>query len=611
VVSIQNSTAGPGALALLALLPLVSPEPRRSLQDPEPQEPPGQEPGPGEFTGQEPAPGAPAEQPAGTPEPEPAPRAPAESGAPPGPAYRFLEDRDALLASWSQSGLVERLTLGTSAGGRELFGIQFGAQGERPLTERATILLLGGLDGVSLSGSEAVIAVVDQLLARPERLPPDAAFVAIPWANPDGLARWRSLACGGGRNDSAIDDDRDGRTDEDGPDDLDRDGNVLEMLLEDPAGQWVRSADPRFLRPAREGEAPRFLRLREGRDDDGDGRFNEDGPGGVVLDHNFPVEWEGPWRGVDAGPWPLSEPDSRAIAMLALARRTALVLAFQGSHGQLASPGGKEARPGALALPLAEDEPTYRALVELFAAQTGRIQERALPLRDARGEPWPGSVVDWAYQALGALAMEVGVWGPTVQGDGRVPVDAYFRDPRPASDDVPPSDQAWARWLDETRGGIGFVEWQPIELPGASAAWVGGWEPHTCYNPPTEVLPEALHGLGGFVFELSQNLPRLEIDLREWKREGRVCLIRVRVRNLGALPSGVGPGARGRGLRLVLELPAGAVLLAGELESGLEHLPGKGTSAEYRWLLTAPEDSLFRISAESNWSPPCSREVRL
>lgn len=543
-------------------------------------------------------------------EPEPAPAPAVEPAAPSAPAtYLFLEDRNALLEHWS--GRVEMLELGSSAGGRDLFGIQFGAPGPRPLAERATLVLVGGLDGISLAGSQAVIAMVTQLVEQPENLPPEAAFVAIPWANPDGLARWRSRGTGMGRNDRPIDDDGDGLVDEDGPDDLDRDGMILEMLLETPDGPWVRADDTRFLRAAREGEAPRFVRLREGADDDGDGRYNEDGPGGVLLDHNFPLGWED-CRGPESGPWPLSEPDASALAQLLLARRVAVVIAFQGNHGLLASPGGRSAPPNPL--PLSEDEPTYRQLAQVFCAHTQRQQPGAVTLAQARGQAWPGSLVDWSYAALGALAMEIGVWGPDVQAGARGPVDAYFKNGNgeaSGSSGVSPVEEAWARWLDDTRGGSGFLDWQPTELPGTTGAWIGGWETDTIFNPPFEVLPQALHGLDAFVLDLARNLPRLEVELRENKRDGKVSLVRARVKNLGTLPSGVGPGAQSSAVRLRLEITPGVTLRAGQLETTIGHLPGRGTSDEYAWLLVAQEGSVLRIVAESAWSPPSVREVRL
>jgi len=233
-------------------------------------------------------------------------------------------------------------------------------------------------------------------------------------------------------------------------------------------------------------------------------------------------------------------------------------------------------------------------------------------LAEARGQAWPGSLVDWSYAALGALAMEVGVWGPAVQPSARGPVDAFFRDSEPPpSSGITPVEEAWARWLDETRGGIGFLDWQPIELAGPYAARVGGWERDTVVNPPLDVLPQALNGLPGFTLDLARNLPRLDVEvLRDTKRDGRVCVIKARVKNLGTLPSGVGPGAQTSSVRLRLEITPGVTLLAGQLEVVIGHLPGRGVSSEFSWLLSAPENAVLRIVAESAWSPPSVREVR-
>jgi len=578
----------------------VQTSPGATLQDE--VDPPGQD---------EPAQDAPAQAPAEEPGEQVEPARPG--------AYRFLDERDVLLSSWMGRGFVERLDLGDSAGGRELFAVQFGGPGPVPLSERTTILLLGGLDGLSISGSEAVLAITDSLLSTPERLPLDVTFVAVPWANPDGLARSLVQRCGAGRNDRAIDDDRDGQVDEDPPDDVDSDGVVLEMLLEDPNGPWVRSSDPRFLRPAREGEAPRYIRLREGRDDDGDGLYNEDPAGGVALDLNFPVGWEGEWGGRPTGPWPLSEKASRRLADFALERRTAVVLLFQGNHGLLATPGGSTGA-GALELPFEQDLPTYSQAVELFARTTGRSQAAPLTLLEARGGPRPGAAIDWFYTALGALAMEVAVWGPEVENDVRETVDAQFVRGRDEGGDgatgnereIPSAaDTAWARWLDDTLGGLGFVDWHPVDLGDGRQGLVGGWQAETCFNPPEAILPLALNGLDGFALQLAKSLPSLKIEILEQSRDGRVALIRAQVENGGSLPSGVGPGGAERAASLRLDLPQGVTLLAGELTQSLGHLPGNGASQEFSWLIVSPPESLFQLVVESRWSPAEVIRVKL
>ena len=591
-------------------------------------------------------------------------------------AYRGPDEAEALLSTWLGTGLCERLSLPETVGGRSLFGVQFGGWGQTALAERTTIFLVGGLDGLSLAGSEAVAHCVDALLADPDRLPQDVTFVALPWANPDGLVRRLESACPTGRNDRALDDDGDGRRDEDAPDDLDGDGYVLEMLLEDAAGEWVRCEDGRFLRPARPGEAPRYKRVPEGQDDDGDGRYNEDGLGGVDLARNFPLAWAGPLVDPTAGSWPLSEPETRGLAELVMARRTACVLFFHGNHGGIVLPGTAAPVPTGEELGVPQEGTAFETLGALFENATERevvsMPSSALgsPPRGARigtaNDPLagvrPGAAIDWLHGALGVLAIEVAPWGPDLEASGRSAMDAqYALEPGSLPQDdalaeLSRSDRQWVRWLDETRGGLGFVDWQPVDLGDGRQGLVGGWEPLTCTNPPTEALAAAIDPLDTFVLDVARALPRLELDLIEARRDGEACVLRVRLRNLGALPSGLplaspaGVASSSAGvasstggaadrlerrsssgiaeaaseetqgsvpragfgpLTVQLELPEGVRLLAGETSHVLEHVPGSGASEELAWLIVAPAGSVFRFQVRAPWLFPMEREVRL
>jgi hypothetical protein len=524
-------------------------------------------------------------------------------------ARRGPREADAVLASYLGSGLAERLELATSAGDRPLVALAFGGRGVLPLSERTTILLIGGLDGLSLSGSEAVLAAIDSLLAHPERLPGHVAFVAVPWANPDALERALERGWSDGRNDRPMDDDGDGEIDEDGPDDLDGDGAVLDMLVEDREGPWARASDARFLRPARPGEAPRFWRVPEGRDDDGDGRFNEDPPGGVAPDRNFPVGWRASRAVSCDGPWPVSEPETGALVELVQSRRSAVVLLFQGNDGTLSGPGRAIGGEGGLVLPLSEDRATFERLAQSYARHAQRAFETRTHVPAAHG----GAAVDWLYAARGSLACEIAVWGPQVEAgrvDARAPRDARFEREERAHADVPAADLAWARWLDDTRGGIGFVEWQPVDLGAGRSGWIGGFQPDTCQNPPADAWARALEGVGPFVLELATSMPKLSIDVLEMRREGRVCVVRARVQNEGALPSGVGQRGRDHALTLALVLPEGASLLAGEPVRELGHLPALGASAEEGWVVSAGEGAVLRLEARSVWLPTLVRELR-
>jgi len=541
--------------------------------------------------------------------------------------YHTLGEVAALVKAWVESArpdrfLAEPLDLPATGTGLPLPAFVFGAPGSLALAERPTVLLLGGLDGVSLSGCEAVLAAGASLLAQPERLPPEFAFVAVPWGSPEALAQMQAGRGGDGRDLTPLDDDGDGAVDEDGPDDLDGDGKILDMLLEDPAGAWARAADPRFLAPARAGDAPRYELVREGRDDDGDGKFNEDGPGGVCFDRAFPLGWrcESPrGRGAEL---PLDVPACRALADLALARRTVAVLLFQGDHGGLALPGARKENPW----PRDADAASFALAARLFAQATGRSGPPPQPLLAARGSESCGTALDWFYAVPGALAVEVAAWGPAVEkhseAQGVGLADALFEShPRPGERAAPPPvsavDQAWGRWLDNLRGGIGFVEWHPVELGQGPAALVGGWEPGSRRNPPEKSLAAALAGIGEFAVTLAAALPALELRLTETHREGEVCTIRVRVADTGALPTGAwtsgraaSGGAGPAGAQVAIDLPAGARLLTGEANVPLGTISGGGTSREVAWIVLAAPGSVLTIRASAPWTVPVSREVK-
>jgi hypothetical protein len=410
-----------------------------------------------------------------------------------------------------------------------------------------------------------------------------------------------------------VDDDRDGALDEDGPDDVDDDGMILEMLVERPDGAWALSADQRWAEPASPGGGRRFARVLEGRDDDGDGRFNEDGLGGVDLDRNFPVGRSGPWEDPSVGALPLSEPVARALAELARSRRCFAVLLLQGQHGGLAFPGGV----AALETWAQPDHALYTQLGERFASATSR-SSGALSLRRARGADSSGAALDWFAASCGALALELSPWGPSVdapESKQAQPAGAELRAraPREPFARSLAQEQAWAAWLDEQRRGIGYVPWHPVELGNGLSAYVGGFEPWTVQMPPADRLPRALEGLPQFVRELAASAPRLEFSSVSLTRNAGVLKVRASLRNLGKLPTGLrasSASSHAQPLDLHLELGADARLLAGPPTVRFAPLAGGELSREVEWIVLAPQPAVLKLSAQGGWCAPLEREVR-
>jgi len=113
----------------------------------------------------------------------------------------------------------------------------------------------------------------------------------------------------------------------------------------------------------------------EGIDDDGDGRINEDGDGGYDMNRNWPSGWLPNAVQGGAGPWPLFYPETRSIALFLIDRpNLAAGQAFHNAGGMiLRGPGAPEresAYPGrdlavydAIAQAGIEMLPFYRYLV--------------------------------------------------------------------------------------------------------------------------------------------------------------------------------------------------------------------------------------------------------
>ncbi|MBM3991544.1 MAG: hypothetical protein FJ298_11125 [Planctomycetes bacterium] len=524
------------------------------------------------------------------------------------PRYRTCEELDrsldelAALEGARMARLVHPLL--SSAG---MVAFEIASEGPVDRSARPTLLVLGGFDGLSLSGAEAAVACARALASPASPLSPEVSVVVIPCAARAALTSYRTQQRGDGGDDTPVDTDRDGNVDEDGPDDLDGDGLVLSMLVEDPAGGWVLSDDDRFLVPARALDAPRLALRPEGRDDDGDGRYNEDGPGGVALERNFPLER--PVADPSAGALPLSQPAARALADFVLERRVFAVLSLQGAHGALASPGAT----AAIESWAAGDRALYELCVREFRTATGRAQAGAVSRRAARLVDQGGVAQDWFAVVGGALSLELAPWGPNVAVTARGPMlDARFE--RPADPDARPPlerDLRWRPYVDDVTGGAAFVPWTP-HLIGGARVRIGGWKPWTIENPPPSELARALAGIERFALALAQGAPRLEFDVRA-QRDGRIATLRARVRNVGRLPTSLASRSAVRapsGVTLELALEEGQELLAGRELDELPTLAGGESSAEREWIVLAPEGSNLTLRAVAPWCNAVRVEVR-
>jgi len=240
--------------------------------------------------------------------------------------------------------------IGQSPGGRELLVLEVGPDVGSKEHRIPAVFVVGNLEGTVPIAAEAATFLAYQLIDN-EAARKDLAWYLLVNGNPDGAARFFAKpAFAGGWNDSAHNDDMDDAIDEDGPDDLDGNGIITQMRVKDPGGNWIPlENDPRLMRRADpvKGEKGIYKLYTEGTDQDGDGQYNEDGPGGTDISITFPHLFR-PFT-ARGGDWPGSEPETFAVMKFVMDRpEIAMTVTLGATNMCLQPPAG--GRKGAVDL---------------------------------------------------------------------------------------------------------------------------------------------------------------------------------------------------------------------------------------------------------------------
>jgi hypothetical protein len=203
---------------------------------------------------------------------------------------------DALKSLSSEySGTTKLHQLANTPGNRELFLLEIGPETGLQDKTLPAVLVVGNMEGDVPISSMAAIYLADFLLHSGEHHR-DKTWYILPCGNPDALNHYFSRPLYRDvRNEKPRNDDMDDRVDEDGYDDLDGNGLITQMRVKDPEGTMIPVAgNERMLRKADplKAEKGMYKIYTEGVDDDGDGKYNEDGPGGINVGINFPHLFE-------------------------------------------------------------------------------------------------------------------------------------------------------------------------------------------------------------------------------------------------------------------------------------------------------------------------------
>jgi hypothetical protein len=533
--------------------------------------------------------------------------------------YHTYDEVTAILRQWAERypDIVELYSVGKTFEGRDIWQITITNKSTGKDTDKPAMFIEGNRHSGEVTAAESALWFAWHILTNygqdpaMTKLVDTKALYVRPKNNPDGSDMYLITAQSNRSTVRPYDDDRDGLLDEDPPEDLDGDGFILQVRKKVEPGKGTMIIDPadpsgRLMKRAEPGQGD-YIVSSEGVDNDGDGRVNEDGIGGLDLHRNYPENWR-PMPGRDltgrgwtqggAGEYPLSEPETRAVFTFLLEHPNVGIGQTMDTSVPMLLHGPSTSRMSESMFP--EDMKIYQYFDEQGKKITGypnagdtywdyanlgrgdrNMRAMAAEMgfeipREPQGSPLFGHSPDFGYLYFGAVWYGDELWNggrlKDYDGDGRV------------------TDLEALRFIDEELGGRYFKPWTKFNHPTLGEVEIGGFNPKFWrQNPPVELLEDWAKKEAQFNLFLAQSLPQVKIAsaaVKPVKKEANTFEIVAVVTNEGLLPTALKMADRVKIVRpdaVSVRLPAGVELAAGvRARQDIGHLQ-QNEKKEVRW----------------------------
>lgn len=537
--------------------------------------------------------------------------------------YRY-DDLTRILHDFAEEHptLVSLSSIGPSYEGRDIWLLALTNTATGPAEEKPAFWVDGNIHAAEVAPSSACLYLINRLVTqygsdpRITHLLDTRALYICPRINPDGaewaLADQPKIVRSSTRPYPYNEDPIGGLIDED----VDGDGRILTMRVPDPNGPWKKHPDePRLMvrRDPDEFGGSYYRVIPEGPIEDYDGiniilqRRKE----GLDLNRNFPAAWRQEFEQSGAGPYPVSEPEVRAV------------VDFVAQHNNINGGVSFHTMSGVLLRPYGDKPDTDMPPEDLWVYQTMGAKGTELIgypnvsiFHDFKYHPHQviSGGFDWIYTHLGMYMWAVEIWSPQRQaGIENMKFVDWYRE-HPIEDDL-----KLLRWNDEKLDRRGYVDWYEFDHPQLGKVELGGWDfLYAWRNPPTQYLESEIAPFSDWIIFQALATPRLELFRAESKALGggsyRVTLA---VQNTGWLPTYTTQVALKnkavRGVVAEIELPENARLETGKLREELGHLEGRvhiGPTAHPRsigqptsdrlkteWVIHAPAGGTVQLMA--------------
>jgi hypothetical protein len=433
---------------------------------------------------------------------------------------------------------VKVSSIGKSVEGRDITLVTVNNPDTGSDMSKAAFYIESNIHGNEIQGGEICVYTVWYLMENYGRIEPitrlvnERVFYIIPTINPDGRQYFFTSPGGNARSGHyPVDDDSDYQFDEDRPDDLNGNGIVEQMRKYMPGqGNYrISSIDRRLMEPVAFGEKGDYILLgREGWDNDGDGRVDEDDLGSYDPNRNYPLDWQPNYIQSGAMDFPTQIPEARAeVEFLAAHPNIAGVQSYHNNGGMILRGPGAEAMGE---YPASD----VRAYDEL-----GRNAERILPFYDYI-VLWSGlytvhgGFIDFTNDTLGIISFSNELWN-----EGQ-----YFTSPalkEQQKDPNSPIAPQKSRYFfnDKLEFGDEMTDWKPFKHPQFGDVEIGGsWKKYTNRVPPRFMLEELCHRNMAFTLYQADEMPKVQFgEATAEKLSGDVYRVFVDIMNPKVAPT--------------------------------------------------------------------------
>ena len=364
--------------------------------------------------------------------------------------------------------------------------------------------------------------------------------------------------------------------------DLDGDGVIRMMRIPTPYGAWKKDKDDSSIMAKRDpGDADGdFYDIYvEGNFEafDGDENLKEKKEDwSLDFNRNYPYGWFPENRQAGAGKYPLSNPETKAMADWIIEHpNIGGVSTNHTSGGIILYPPGT--RPST-----AVSEKDINQFIEIANMGKEELGYEPLNIYDSFiADPAnydSGAFDDWCYQSQGIVAYTVELWDLAKRVG--VPLVWNARNKESAQDELKRFVECM-KWVKENAPEY-YEDWKPFHHETFGDIEIGGFNfKFSQQNPPESFLNGVLEQMTRFMIRFAQSMPRLTIDtLTSEKVSDDIYKVTAVVGNLGYLPTNLTEEAKNLNISKEVEVTiSGGKVISGLEKTKIGNLEGYGSTS--------------------------------